>query len=214
MSTFGKAPRFGPVMDITRTSRKGRSGGSSRASGESVSGLLLDAEALGHARKLKPPLSPSGEKTYVNRFLGLTGARPVDASGPIHFGQRSVNPQFSDNQASAAGTTIHSQAERLRTGAISPDAFPVTFASIDRKRVTMNNRSLTTLSLAGMAPTRTINATGRLPASGDDSAAALLERIHETGTVSQTSMPIRAGKARTMTGTEETVPLFTGRRTP
>jgi hypothetical protein len=210
MGTFGKASRFGPVMDIDRTSRKRRP---EKTPSESVSSLMLDAEALHHARKLSPALTPVGEKQYVHRFLGLTGARPVNATGDIHFGQRSVNPQFSDNQASAKGKTIHSQAQELRNKTISPDSFPVTFAAIDRKRITLNNRSLTTLSLAGMAPTKTIDATGHLPPSGDDSAAALLERIHETGTTSQTQMPIRSGKQRIITGQEEMVPLYTGPKT-
>lgn len=196
MSNWSKSntPRFGPISDIDTVARK-RHAKSGQSSAQ-VSALMLDAEALSHARKLTPKLTPAQEKEYVSRFLGLTGARPVNASGPIHFGQRSVNPQFSDNQQAAKGMTIMSQAAKLKNKEISPDKFPVTFVAVDRTNITMNNRSLTTLSMAGMTPTVTHNATGKLKPSGPDSAADLLERLHETGTTKQTSMPIRAGKQR------------------
>jgi hypothetical protein len=75
------------------------------------------------------------------------------------------------------GADVDEVAARLRSGELSPDDLPVQYIWVNGDKMVVNNRSLTALSKAGLQPTRTIDMTGRLPATGDDSLVNVLGRL-------------------------------------
>lgn len=140
-----------------------------------------------------------GSPNFVGPLL------PVADDAPILFGQIGVNPRFS-NDGFFKGADINDVANRLRSGELSTDDFVVNYIELNGNKVVINNRSLTTLSLAGKQPTNIVNRTGQL--SNDpldpDSWGNILQRLSEMDNKPLTSINIRNSKARD-SGTREVV---------
>jgi peptidoglycan hydrolase-like protein with peptidoglycan-binding domain len=130
--------------------------------------------------------------TTAKKFdYDLTPGR--DVGQPIKFGQPSVNPNFS-HDGKFSGASIDELAAKLKSGELSPDEFPVRYIWVNGEKTVVNNRSLTTLSKAGMKPTKTIDMTGKLPKEGDDSLPSVLQRLNEMGGKPSDTMPVRTAK--------------------
>ena len=112
-------------------------------------------------------------------------AKGTADSEKVLFGQKSVSPNFSA-KGSLSGASIESIAQKLKVGEISPDALPIEYIVRNGKMITLNNRSLTALSKAGMQPTQLINKTGNAFLEKQ-----LTERLAEMGGQPSTTMYIR-----------------------
>ena len=108
----------------------------------------------------------------------------------IYFGQKGVSPEFG-SKGEFAGASLDDLAEKLLDGRMMPDDFPIKYIVEDGVKWTVNNRSLTVLSKAGMKPSVTIDMTGNLPATGPDSYRSVMGRLKEIGFRPQTEMPVR-----------------------
>ncbi|NRT88517.1 hypothetical protein [Clostridium beijerinckii] len=109
----------------------------------------------------------------------------TSAAVGIYFGQKSVSPNFSE-RGKFKGQSIESIAEKLKTGELSPDDLPIEYIIRDGKMITLNNRSLTALSKAGLRPTKFINQTGNIFFEKQ-----ITERLAEMGGKPSISMYIR-----------------------
>jgi hypothetical protein len=114
----------------------------------------------------------------------------TDSGGPILFAQIGVSPSFS-KAGRFKGATIEEVAAKLKSGEYTPDDLPVQFIWVNGQKVVVNNRSLTTLSKAGMKPTKMEDMTGRLPKDGPDSLESVLQRLEEMGGKPSKSIPVR-----------------------
>jgi len=124
----------------------------------------------------------------VSSAVGSTSASVAEGAGDaekVLFGQKSVSPYFSE-KGSFNGASIESIAQKLPAGEISPDALPIEYIVRDGKMITLNNRSLTALSKAGMQPTQLIDKTGNAFLEKQ-----LTERLSEMGGQPSTTMYIR-----------------------
>lgn len=115
----------------------------------------------------------------------------ADSGQPILFGQIGVSPSFS-SAGRFKGAHIDEVVAKLKTGEYGPDDLPVEYIWVNGQKVVVNNRSLTTLSKAGLKPTKTVDMTGRLPRDGPDSLESVLQRLEEMNGQPSTSIPIRA----------------------
>ena len=100
----------------------------------------------------------------------------IDTGQPILFGQANVSPRFSKGGL-FKGADVDEIVTRLRNKELSPDDLPVQYIWVNGEKMVVNNRSLTALSKAGMKPTRTMDMTGKLTETGDDSLASVLGRL-------------------------------------
>jgi hypothetical protein len=155
-------------------------------------------EALNESKRLG--LSGKQADEFFEEFAMLSGAKKIDTlepGGPIYFGQQAVGPSFSDNHPIFAQKTLQEVSGMLKAGTISPDEFPIFYVVYNGRKVTLNNRSLTLLSLAGMKPTKTINATGSLSVDPHDADGiqSFLQRMRELPEFPMTKMPVRYTKA-------------------
>ncbi len=103
----------------------------------------------------------------------------------VLFGQKSVSPFFSV-KGSLKGASIESIAQKLAVGEISPNALPIEYIVRNGKMITLNNRSLTALSKAGMQPTQLIDKSGNVFLEKQ-----LTERLAEMEGQPSTTMYIR-----------------------
>ncbi len=134
----------------------------------------------------------------LKRKYDLTPA--VDTGQPILFGQKAVSPAFS-KAGHFKGADIDTVAEDLLNPntKLSVEAFYVKYIWVNGEKVVVNNRSLTTLSRAGMKPFRPEDMTGRLSEadmSDPDSLLNVLYRLEEMGGKPSTRMPVRYSKNR------------------
>jgi cbb3-type cytochrome oxidase cytochrome c subunit len=81
------------------------------------------------------------------------------ASGPILFGQKRIAPTFARIGSKASdnirGRSLVDVAADLRSGKLSPDELPIEYFVHEGKRITINNRGLAALRMAGLEPTIT-----------------------------------------------------------
>ncbi len=144
-------------------------------------------------------LTGEARKAFSNNFDVMDGHTPapnIPATDPIYFAQRAVGSTFSD-RSEFKGMELKEVAELLKSGKVSPDSLPVYYTVLNGQKITINNRSLTTLSLAGMKPTVTIDVTGNLKAYDrldPDTIFGILQRMNEMDFKPMTSMPVRLGK--------------------
>jgi len=115
-----------------------------------------------------------------------------DSGQPILFGQRGVSPAFS-SKGGFKGADIDAIVEKLNKKELTPEDLPVEFIWVNGAKVVVNNRSLTTLSKAGLKPTKMSDMTGKLPKDGPDCLESVLMRLEEMDGKPSSSIPIRAG---------------------
>ena len=111
----------------------------------------------------------------------------------VHFGQVKVSAEFSD-AGDFKGQSLDEAAAALKANPSLVDNMVVHYI-IDPntgEKITVNNRSLTVISMAGLTPTNTENVTGTLPATGRDSLEDVNGRLAEIGDRGRTSIGIRA----------------------
>lgn len=117
----------------------------------------------------------------------------VDIGQPILFGQRSVNPNFGKS-GFFKGAAIDDIANQLLTGKIKPFDLKIQYLWVNGQKVVINNRSLTTLSMAGFKPLNVFDMTGKLKLfKGPDNLLSILYRLEEIGGAPRTFMPVRTG---------------------
>jgi hypothetical protein len=183
------------LQDETGLSDSGSGGGGGGEGGNS------EASKTGTNAPQPTPVSKAPAPEPPKAAPAKSGAPPgkypydltkgVDTGQPILFGQKGVSPNFSDGGL-FKGADVNEIAAKLKSGELSPDDLPVKYIWVNGAKVVVNNRSLTALSKAGMAPTNTIDMTGKLPASGPDSLPSVLGRLDEMGGQPSTSIPIRS----------------------
>jgi RHS repeat-associated protein len=132
----------------------------------------------------------AGETLDFSAF-GKVVTKYTELEHPIMFGQPNVSPTFSAG-GSQKGASIFEVAGRLRSGELSTDNIPVQYIWHNGERIAVNNRSLTTLSLAGKTPTNAIDMTGKLPLAGPDAQEAVLGRMATMDGQASTSIGIRS----------------------
>lgn len=181
-----------------------------------VSALLACAPAIDRARVYRGAVEPQDEALYaelngIDRKLHreirrIEGAKrhetplaqlrakydltPGRGSCPVYFGQASIQPEFS-RSGFFKGASLDEVVARVRARELSPDEIPIQFIWVDGKRVAINNRSLAVLYKAGLAPTRLIDQTGRLPERGPDTLESVLRRLEGLGGKPSTEIGIR-----------------------
>jgi len=115
----------------------------------------------------------------------------VDVGQPILFGQKGVSPTFG-SKGRFRGASIQNVARWIRKGKIDPESISVQYIWVNGEKVAVNNRSLTTLSKAGLKPVDVRDMTGKLPAEGPDSLESVLKRLDEMGGKPSNKIPIRS----------------------
>ncbi|WP_139131978.1 hypothetical protein [Fusibacter sp. 3D3] len=103
----------------------------------------------------------------------------------VKFGQQGVSKFFS-TQGKFKGVELTLVAEELKSKKRSPDELPIEYILRDGVKITLNNRSLTALTLAGLKPTNLIDRTGNVYLEKQ-----LTERLAEMGGIPGESMQIR-----------------------
>jgi RHS repeat-associated protein len=127
----------------------------------------------------------------------------------IHFAQKAVSAEFSSG-GDHKGKTLDQAATELRANPKLADTYVVHYV-VDPKtgeKLTVNNRSLTVLSMAGLEPTHTVDLTGHLPTTGPDTQAAINQRLAEIGDRGRTSIGIRPPGSTWDTPPDRTVHLL------
>jgi hypothetical protein len=132
---------------------------------------------------------------------------------PVLFGQQAVSPNFS-SAGRLKGASIEEVAARLAVGgddlggvvqrgqivkirglepytALDPVDLPVQYVWSNGQKFVVNNRSQTTLSLAGKKPVEPEDMTGRLPRWGPDSEVSVYTRLTEMGNKPSTLSHVR-----------------------
>jgi hypothetical protein len=108
----------------------------------------------------------------------------------VLFGQASVARTFTTAEAGStfkyAGQSIADVAAGLRSGAISASEIPVEVVNIGGRLVAVNNRSLTALTRAGLAPTNIIDVSGNAA-----TVEKVLGRLAEMGGAPSATIRIR-----------------------
>ncbi|WP_430885885.1 hypothetical protein [Fusibacter sp. JL216-2] len=145
------------------------------------------------------------ENAYISYFAIINdlavGARYTDdvleeavelfgkgTGNDVLFGQKGVS-QFFSKKGKFKGASIADVAEQLKAGTLSPDDLPIEYIVRDGQKITLNNRSLTALSQAGLKPTVLIDKTGNAFLEKH-----LTERLLEMGGSPSSSMFIRTIK--------------------
>ena len=118
----------------------------------------------------------------------------VDTGQRVLFGVRGVSPSF-HRDGPLKGQSLNAVAEKLRRGELSPDAIPVSYIWVNGLKVTINNRSLAALAMAGLKPTKVFDVSGKLPKVGTDSLPYILQRLDEIGGKPSETLPIRSTKS-------------------
>ena len=83
------------------------------------------------------------------------GAAPAESAGggvEVLFGQRRISPEFSE-EGNFKGRSIYAVAQDIRNGDLDPNGVRVNAFWHNGQLIAENNRSLATLSLAGLRPT-------------------------------------------------------------
>jgi YD repeat-containing protein len=113
----------------------------------------------------------------ISIFNEMTSAT---ASGPIMFGQKGVSPNFSSKGA-FQGASVQEVAAAISEGEIAPSAIQINTVNWNGQNVSVNNRSLTALSIAGQEPTNTVNVTNSISMSPNDpdNLYAFVQRLRE-----------------------------------
>ena len=129
-------------------------------------------------------------KNFLNWIdpLGLECGR----TDIIHFGQKAVSPEFSSG-GDFQGQSLDEVAAALKADPSKADSIVVNYI-VDPEtgeKITVNNRSLTVISMAGLSPTNTNDVTGQLPTTGPDTQAAVDQRLAEIGDRGRTSIGVR-----------------------
>jgi hypothetical protein len=149
----------------------------------------------------------NGIDRYLHREIRQTdGSRPVttpleplllkyDRSPrnddcPVYFGQASVQFKFGED-GRFPSTPLKEIAAKLRAGEIKADEIAVQFMWINGKRVTINNRSLTVLYMAGMRPTKLIDRTENPAARSPGTLLEVLRRLEGMAGKPSTEMLVR-----------------------
>jgi RHS repeat-associated protein len=111
----------------------------------------------------------------------------------VHFGQIKVSAEFSGG-GDFNGQSLDEVAAALRADPSKVDDMVVHYVVDPNtgEKITINNRSLTVISMAGLSPTNTVDVTGTLPATGRDSVEDVNGRLAEIGDRGRTSIGIRA----------------------
>jgi Flp pilus assembly pilin Flp len=162
-----KASRLGAVSRVARTVDRV----------DDASDLVRAADRADDAADVARAAGASDDAARLAALLEKYDTTPgIDMGQPIKFGQANVSPRFSSGGL-FKGADVDEVAARLRSGELSPDDLPVQYIWVNGDKMVVNNRSLTALSKAGLQPTRTIDMTGRLPATGDDSLVNVLGRL-------------------------------------
>ena len=99
--------------------------------------------------------------------LALGGGLGPRGEGPLLFGQKRVSPTFrmySDASDQIRGRSVIDVAASLKSGELSANELPIEFFVHEGQRITVNNRGLAALRLAGMEPTllRQVPSTAKL----------------------------------------------------
>jgi len=187
---------------------------------------LLEVDVRGLGEEDNPACrrqEEDAEGNSVNRATGDEGENVVvtengfrydltsgeDTETPLRFGQVGVSPNFSQD-GRFHGADIREVAARLGPGGdLTPSDIPVQYIWVNGERVVVNNRSTTTLSMAGIPQNEwvTEDMSGRLPPSPDpDSQASVLNRLDEMDGQPSDTMDIRESKGRD-SPIRETVPI-------
>jgi hypothetical protein len=115
---------------------------------------------------------------------------PRNDDCPVYFGQASVQFKFSET-GRFPSTPLKVIAAKLRAGEIKAEEIAVQFMWINGKRVTINNRHLTVLYMAGMRPTKLIDRTANPAARSPGTLLEVLRRLEGMAGKSSTEMLIR-----------------------
>ena len=130
-------------------------------------------------------LIKNGGELVTNKFA----KRFIKGMGnDVLFGQKGVS-QFFSKKGKFKGASIADITGQLKAGSLSPDELPIEYIVRNGQKVTLNNRSLTALSQAGLKPTVLIDKTGNAFLEKQ-----LTERLLEMGGSPSSSMFIRTIK--------------------
>src|SRR5262249_26563819 len=152
-------------------------------------------------RASSPGYSP---EELANNFRVASDPPPfTPGRDRILFGQADVSPTFSDSSPFTRlveengaqvrrGMSIEEVASELRAGRVSPDALRVDVINVNGEWITVNNRSLTTLSAAGMEPTNVrVLTPATMPTTGPDNLTSVLNRLQPLGGEGSTQSWVR-----------------------
>ena len=141
-------------------------------------------------REIRQNVGSKRVTTSLDELKKRYDLSPRSHDCPVYFGQASVQMQFSGSGI-FRNASLFEIAAKLKAGEIKPDDVPIQFVWVDGRRVTVNNRSLTALYMAGMRPTKLTDQTGKLPLQGSESLEEDLRRLEAMAGKPSTEMLVR-----------------------
>lgn len=152
-----------------------------------VAGRFTTPDPIGLHGGLNAYTYPKNVLNWIDPF-GLECGR----TDIIHFAQKAVSPEFSSG-GEYKGANLDQVAAELRANPENVNNIVVNYVvdPVTGEKLTVNNRSLTVISMAGLTPTNTNDVTGQLPTTGPDTQAAFDQRMSEIGGRGLTSIGVR-----------------------
>ncbi len=140
-------------------------------------------------REIRQTAGTQRSTTPINQLMARHDLSPGNPDCPIYFGQANVQPVFSDS-GPLRGAPLDEVSDKIRRGELKRNEIQIEFIWVDGKKVTMNNRGLTALYRAGVAPTKAIDRSGNLQGASN-TIEDVLRRLDGMGGKPSTEMLIR-----------------------
>lgn len=120
------------------------------------------------------------KNNQLNKLLKKYNTTPCkNNDAPILFGQKAISPGFSAEGYFSA-SKIEDVAKDIKKNKIDASKININYIWVNGKKVSVNNRSLAVLTLAGKKPVKTTDLTGKIPLQeGHDSLLSILNRLDE-----------------------------------